>query len=51
MLYMQNQTMQSIFILLNKKRGKCVMKTERIKPTKSYESEEKLQKATKPTKC
>lgn len=48
---MQNQTLQSIFVLLNKKRGKCVLKTDRVKPTmKSHEFEEKLQKATKPTK-
>lgn len=52
MVYMQNQTMQSIFILLNKKRGKCVLKTERIKPTVMYyEFEEKLQKANKPANC
>lgn len=42
---MQNQTLQSIFVLLNKKRGKCVLKTDRVKPTmKSHEFEEKLQK-------
>lgn len=49
---MQSQTMQSIFILLNNEREKCVLKTERKKPTvMSYEFEEKLQKATKPIKC
>lgn len=43
--------MQSIFVLLNKRRGKCVLATERIKPTiMSYGFEEKLQKATKPIK-
>lgn len=48
---MQNQTPQSIFILLNKKRGKCVLKTDRVQSTmKSIEFEEKLLKATKPTK-
>lgn len=41
---MQNQTWQSIFIFLNKKRGKCVLKTDRVKPTmKFHEFEEELQ--------